>query len=106
MPVSAHAALPPPPAVHRFDWRLYESWVRAHHHPGIPLTRFSWPWMQHRRMCGGAVSGEIFNRTTLSYIQDFDHCWAVWTVISAAPRFSLYASPGLFGQNAEPSTSG
>lgn len=96
-PVAASAVRPPNArSVEQFDWALYESWTNAHHRPGIRLTRFAWPWMGHRRMCGGAVTGEVFNPRTLSRIQDFDRCWAVWNPVVGGFHFSRYvdAPPG------------
>ena len=101
-PVLAREAVTRPPAPQRathFDWRLYESWARAHHHPGIPLTRFSWPWMAHRGLCGGAVSAEILNARTMSFIQDFDRCWGRWGPLGKAPTFMRYADAGLGSQS-------
>lgn len=98
MPATVQAAplrVPAASPTVRFDWRLYESWTRAHHRPGLPMTQFSWPWMHHRGMCGGAVSVVILNPATWSLIQDFDRCWAGWSPFTNTLTFSHYANPGL-----------
>jgi hypothetical protein len=80
-------ALAAPSHAQTFDWKLYERWTVSHHRPFIPMTSFGWPWMRHRAMCGGALTGQILNLRNYAVIQLWQGCWAVQNVDSHHPVF-------------------
>jgi hypothetical protein len=81
-----------------FDVNLYERYQRAHHLAPIPyldrsgaLTPFARAWMQHRKLCGGAVTGIMTNPTTLSSIQQWQGCSATRKIGQTAILFQKQA---------------
>lgn len=90
----AHAASAKPRR-QTFDARLYESYVRKHHRRLIPykdhhghITVFATAWMQHRKMCGGAISAPSMNPTTLSMLQEWQGCTAVEKIGTRTIKFN------------------
>lgn len=75
----AHTASAP-----AFDVQLFESYAQAHHRHPIPyldrqgrLKAFAAAWMDHRQLCGGAITGVMINLATLSAIQEWQGCSAI-----------------------------
>jgi len=70
-----------------FDYRTWNHWRVEHRMAVVKPGVMAFAWMNHRAMCGGAVTDVVLNRKTYDLVQAFQGCYGVLVPGTTEPTF-------------------